>query len=87
MKLLGCSIYDDAVKAFMPPLWYRSRGEAVRSFLDAFAAEKSQFTPHAGDYAMYALGEFDDQSGSFAAFATPEKLLGGLEAREVVSRV
>lgn len=63
MRLMVFSVLDKQVGAFTPPQSFRSKGEAIRSFMDACKQEGSPFNKHAGDYVFYQLGTFDDQSG------------------------
>jgi len=78
MKMLVCSVRDGAVMAFLPPFFTRSKGEAVRSFMEACNNREHQFNKHAHDYVLYHLGEFDDHSGMFVSIE-PFRLLSGLE--------
>jgi len=57
------SVHDTKVQAFMPPFVMRSKGEAVRSFTDAVQDHSGTFCKHPEDYALWQLGEFDDQGG------------------------
>lgn len=79
MILQGYSVLDKAVGAFLPVFWARSKGEALRMFLQACKDEKSQFAAQASDYVLYKLGDFDDNSGMFTS-VEPERLLSALEA-------
>lgn len=72
------AVHDNAVKAYLPPLFFRSDGEAVRSFTDAVNAENSGFRAHAGDYNFFYLGEYDDQLGAFTC-VVPERVVSALQ--------
>lgn len=84
MRLYVFSVLDKAVGAYLQPFYARSKGEALRSFTEACADEKSQFARHREDYVLMYLGEFDDNSGLFAS-REPERLLGAHEAVGAVS--
>lgn len=56
-------VRDNAIGAFLPPFFTRSRGEALRSFSEAVNDEKHQFHRHAADYTLYAIGAWDDTNG------------------------
>lgn len=75
------SVLDKAIGAFLPPFVCRSRGEALRSFMDACSDGKHQFTAHPDDFVLYQLGRWDDNNGLFAA-GEPERVLS---ARECLS--
>lgn len=79
MKLLMCAVYDKATGAFFTPMFFRTRGEAIRSFSDAAVDDKSPFAKHPDDYAMFALGEYDDNTGAVVPFDLAEKLITGLD--------
>lgn len=85
MRLAAFSVYDGAVKAYLPPFFVRSRGEAIRSFTEACSDEKHQFFRHSGDYQLYFVGEFDDGLGQFVepgdGWCGPEFVITALDAR------
>lgn len=78
MKLLMFSVYDKAVKAYMQPFFSRSRGEALRSFVDACNDEKRDLKKHATDFTLHYLGEWDDGSG-ISSPVDPERIISASE--------
>ena len=74
--LIACAVLDQKVGAFSPPMFVRSKGEAIRSFLDACADPQVSISKHPEDYQMYCLGSFDDQTGALVS-VTPELLVHG----------
>lgn len=78
-RLVVCAVYDAAVRAYIQPLFFRSKQEALRAFGDAVAEEKSQFRVHAADYTFQFLGNFDDQTGAFEQPSQPERLISAQE--------
>lgn len=77
-KLLICSVFDTKVGAYSPPFTCKSRGEAIRSFEDACRDDKMPFKAHPEDYQLFAVGDFDDQSGLVSG-GTPDRLIGAAE--------
>lgn len=65
------AVYDSKVAAFMPCFFVRSKGEGIRSFSDAVNQENSNFKKHAGDFTLFELGGWEDESGKFDLFPTP----------------
>lgn len=63
MKLLVCSVMDTKVGAYGPLFTFRSRGEAIRSFGTSVAEKDSPFGKYPGDYVMYQIGVFNDDTG------------------------
>lgn len=84
MKLGLYAVYDNAVSAFMPPLAFRSKGEALRSFADACCQEGSQFYKHAKDYGFFHLGSYDDSLGHVDNLPVPELVLSGPAAKSYI---
>ena len=78
MKLEAYAVYDAAVGAYNRPMFFRSRGEAVRSFADAVRDVQSGFSSHGADYSWWYIGTFDDSNGAFEA-VTPERVCGALD--------
>lgn len=76
------SVFDAAVKAYLPPFFARSKGEAIRSFSDAVNTEGHQFKKHSGDYSLWYLGEFDDSNAGFAV-GVVERVVGAHEVVEL----
>lgn len=80
MKLEAYSVHDSAVGAFNAPMFFRSRGEAVRSFQDACADPKAGFASHAEHYSFYWVGSFSLDSAEFISIASgPERVCGALD--------
>lgn len=88
MRLLVCAVRDSMVEAFTTPMFFRSKGEAFRSFLDAFGSSDHVFTKHPDHYALWHLATFDDSSGSFQALEDmkPALILDGAGAVEILER-
>lgn len=83
MRLEVYSVFDEAVKAFLPPFFLRSRGEAIRSFAAAVNDPQHQFHKHTKDYVLFMCGVFDDGSGTFDLLARgPELVISGLQVSE-----
>jgi hypothetical protein len=78
MKLLMFSVFDKAVGAFLPPLYFRSRGEALRSFTEACGKSGENFAKFPADYLFMYMGAWDDTSGLFEG-VDPERVLSALE--------
>jgi hypothetical protein len=65
------SVLDTAVKAYLPPIYLRSRGEATRMVTESLRDEKHQFAKHSSDYALYELGEWNDETGLYNTHEAP----------------
>ena len=63
MKLLAFSIYDSKAEAYIIPFFAPTTGIAIRNFATAAMDPNHQFHIHAGDYTLFEIGEFDQQTG------------------------
>ncbi|QCQ84795.1 nonstructural protein [Blackfly microvirus SF02] len=79
MKLKIFAVYDNGVNAYLRPFYGRSKGEAVRMFIEAANDKENNFHKFAADYILMELGEFDDVSGIFSG-VEPRRVMGALEA-------
>jgi hypothetical protein len=79
MRYVVMSVFDAVAGAFLPPMFMRSKGEAVRSFSDACNSSEHQFHKHASDYVLFILGQWDDDTGLFIPpdKSIPERVLTG----------
>lgn len=68
------SVYDSKVEAYMTPFFMKSKGEAVRSFADAANDSSTYVSKHPGDYTLFDLGEFDEETATFNLSSTPISL-------------
>ena len=75
------SVYDAKAEAYLPPMFFQSRGVAIRSFGAAAADEKHDFHRFAADYTLFELGDFDENSGKFSLLSAPVALGNALELR------
>lgn len=71
MLLKVYSVYDSKVGAYLPPIYFRSKGEAIRSFSTAAQDAKHDFGKYGEDYTLFELGEWDDNNGKFNSHLTP----------------
>lgn len=63
MNKIICSIQDSKAAAWLPPLFFSAKGAAVRAFSDAVNKGDGEIAKHPGDYTLYKIGEFDEQTG------------------------
>jgi hypothetical protein len=72
------TVYDSAVKAYLPPFYGRSKGEAIRSFTEAVNDRGHQFNKYPADYSLWHLGKFDDSNAAFKVDVS-HRVVGGHE--------
>lgn len=76
MRLVACSIRDAAAEAWLTPMFFQSKGQAVRSFTDAVNSQEGDFGKHPEDYTLFAIGEFDPDSGTLVVYKDGPASLG-----------
>jgi len=83
--LLLFAIFDSKAGFWMPPMAFRSRGEALRSFMAVANDKSSQIGMHPGDYTLFHIGSFDEDKGILMPASVLENL--GLALNFVKSEV
>ena len=74
MTLFAVSVFDSAVGAYSPPIFAKSKGEAIRSFSDACNDSSTAMSKHPQDYILFELGSFDELTGQFHTLDAPKSL-------------
>lgn len=72
------TVFDKAVRAYLPPFYCRSRGEALRSFTAAVNEKDHQFNKYVSDYTLYFVGTFDDH-GAVVVAHEPQRIISAVE--------
>lgn len=73
-KRKAFAVYDTQVGAFLAPFFLQTAGQAVRSFMDASKDPNMEFSKHPGDYTLFELAEYDEETGKFTNLPTPHSL-------------
>jgi len=63
MKIV-CSVYDNKARLFSTPFFAHSKTTAVRDFHTAALDPASQINKFPGDYELWVVGEWDDETGN-----------------------
>ena len=63
-KLKIFAARDSKLGVFMTPFFMMHQGQALRAWEEIVNDEKSVMSKHPADFALYHLGEFDDDSGT-----------------------
>jgi hypothetical protein len=77
MKLIICSVRDSAADAFGRPYFVTSQGVALRAFTDEVNRENDDnpLHKHRKDFALYELGEYDDNTAQIVCHDQPKLLI------------
>lgn len=70
------AVYDSKVGVYEQPFLMRTKGEAIRSWVDVVNDEKTKFNKHPEDFTLMELGEYDDEKGQFINLATGPVAIG-----------
>lgn len=74
MKLGLYAVLDRKLGSFARPFVMNNDGMAVRAFLTAKQDPSSEMSKYPEDFSLYALGTFDDESGTLAQPTPPQAL-------------
>lgn len=81
-KIEMYSVFDMAVKAFMPLFGARTKGEAIRMFAQLANEKHTNVCKYPTDYWLAFCGFFDDNSGLMEPLKNPERIIGAVEVLE-----
>lgn len=73
MVLKVFSIHDSKAEAFMAPFTATTNGMAIRMVMNLLSDPNSQASKYPGDFSLFMLGEFDDNTGRLKV-TTPSSL-------------
>lgn len=68
------AIRDAKTEAFSQPMFFVTRGVAIRSFSEECENQGSALNKHPSDYALFYIGQYDDNSGQLTSSAQPEQI-------------
>jgi len=63
------TVYDSAAKAYLTPFTAPTIESALRSFREVVNKDGHQFNRFPEDYALFHVGEFDQQTGMFSSMS------------------
>lgn len=71
------TVRDTKAAAFAPPFFLHRDEVALRTFSDALADPQHPMSAHPGDYQLFRLGTFDDETGELTGEQSPVFLING----------
>lgn len=74
MSLKMFTVYDSKADSFIQPFFSQSTGTAIREFSAACNKQDHQFSKYAGDYTLFELGEFNQDTAKFQLAQSPLNL-------------
>lgn len=73
------TVFDSAAEAYLQPFFMPTDAMAERAFNLSVNDPKHNFSKSPGDYALYSLGFWDDQSASITEETQPRRIISGNE--------
>lgn len=77
-------VYDSGISTWMPPLYFRNKGEALRWWQELCNNAESKIAKHPSDYTLFEVGSWNDDSNEFSLLKAPVKLGLALEFVKIV---
>lgn len=74
MNLSIFTVHDSKAEAFIQPFFAQNTAIAIRMFGKACNEQETDFHQFAGDYTLFELGMFDQDTAKFELHATPINL-------------
>lgn len=74
MEINVYTVYDSKTNAYMQPWYARTRGEAIRSFTEAIQNPESMFHKYPGDFTLFEVGTWDDQTGAIQMLEAKQEI-------------
>lgn len=78
-KLVVATVYDTKAETYFQPFFARTRAEALRSFKQAANQEGHTFNNFPGDFHLFIVAEWDEDTGGFTNLDAPASLGSALE--------
>lgn len=58
MKQFVFAVFDAAAEAYLMPIFYDTKGMAIRAFAEACNTDDHMFARHGDDYTLFHIGFF-----------------------------
>lgn len=79
MILKVFAVLDEKAKCFLPPFNAANNAVAVRMFDNGVQSPETLVSKYPEDYCLYALAEFDDNTGKYKAIEPIERVVKATE--------
>ena len=76
------AIRDAQTEAFSQPMFFVTRGVAIRSFSEECESTTSALNKHPQDYAMFQIGTYDDNSGALVSLPQPQQIALAMDLKK-----
>lgn len=65
------SVHDSKAEAYLSPIYFKTKGEALRAFETSCQDKDSNFAKYPSDFTMVELGEFNENDASITLHEKP----------------
>lgn len=65
------SVYDSKTEAYLPPLAYKTKAEALREFEQAAQSPQSNIGKYPTDYSLFELADFNEDTAEIIPHKIP----------------
>jgi len=79
MLMKICTVYDSKAESFMTPMFFKHRGDALRSFGEAVTDKSTTIGKYPADFTLFDLGTYDELTAKFVLNSTPISIAQGVE--------
>lgn len=81
MTLKVFTVFDSKISAYAQPFFMQTTGAAIRAWTETVNSKDTQFFKHPGDFTLFEIATYDDQSGKIESYETYINLGTALEAK------
>jgi hypothetical protein len=71
MQKMIFSVFDEKTKLFSVPFYAVTTGEALRTFGDIVNDDRTLISKYPGDFKLYFLGEFEEETAKYKLIPQP----------------
>lgn len=75
------SVRDSKTEVFSQPMFFVTKGVALRAFMDEVQRAGSDVSKHPEDFSFWHLGSFDDTTGDFIPLAAPDRIALAIDCK------
>lgn len=73
------SVYDSKTDAYVAPMFFQTKGQALRTFAEVANDKNHQIGKYSEDFTLFEIGEFNDNNCKFTLYDAPYSLGLALE--------
>lgn len=76
------SVHDSKAEAYLTPIYFRTKGEAIRAFESTCQDKDSQFNKYPSDFTLVELGDFNELTSLITSLPIPLTLSHASEFKQ-----